>query len=90
MTIVAEDAVEFVRGLKAQRGKDICLMGGGELAKSLFEAGLIDEIGLNTHPVLLGSGIPLFLAMNRQIDLELLECRALKGGCVLLRYRVKW
>ena len=89
VTIVAEDAVEFVRNLKAQRGKDICLMGGGELAKSLFEAGMIDEIGLNTHPVLLGSGIPLFLAMNRQIDLELLECRALKGDCVLLRYRVK-
>jgi hypothetical protein len=41
------------------------------------------------HPVLLGSGIPLFLAMNRQIDLELLECRALKGDCVLLRYGAK-
>jgi hypothetical protein len=41
-------------------------MGGGEPAKSLFEANVIDEIGLNIHPVLLGSGIPLFLPMERQ------------------------
>jgi dihydrofolate reductase len=89
VTILAVDAVAFVRELKQQDGKDICLMGGGELAKSLFEAGLIDEIGFNIHPVLLGSGIPLFHAMSRQIDLELRECRAFKNGCVLVSYRVK-
>jgi dihydrofolate reductase len=87
--IISTDAVAFVRELKQQQGKDICLMGGGELAASLFEAGLIDEIGFNIHPVLLGSGIPLFHRMSRQIDLELLECRRFKNGCVLVRYRVK-
>ena len=89
VTVVREDAAEFVRGLKEQDGKDICLMGGGELARSLFEAGLIDEIGFNIHPVLLGSGIPLFHPMTRQIDLELLECRPFKNGCVYVTYRVK-
>ena len=89
VTIVSEDAAEFVRGLKQHDGKDICLMGGGELARSLFEAGLIDQIGFNIHPVLLGSGIPLFHTMSRQIDLELLECRPFKNGCVLVSYRVK-
>ena len=64
-------------------------MGGGELAKSLFEADLIDEIGFNIHPVLLGSGIPLFHPMTRQIDLELKECKPFKNGCVLVTYRVK-
>jgi dihydrofolate reductase len=64
-------------------------MGGGELAKSLFEAGLIDEIGFNIHPVLLGSGIPLFHEMAHQINLELLECKTFKNGCVFVRYRVK-
>ena len=64
-------------------------MGGGELAKSLFEADLIDEIGLNVHPILLGSGIPLFLPMPRQVKLKLTECRTFKSGCVLLRYRVQ-
>ncbi|MGC2235650.1 MAG: dihydrofolate reductase family protein [Pyrinomonadaceae bacterium] len=87
--IVSENAVEFVRDLKARDGKDICLMGGGNLAKTFFEAGLIDEIGFNIHPVLLGSGIPLFYEMNRQVDLELIECKPFKNGCVYVLYRVK-
>jgi dihydrofolate reductase len=89
VTVVRQDATEFVRALKGQEGKDICLMGGGELARSFFEAGLIDEIGFNIHPVLLGSGIPLFHPMSRQIDLELLDCRPFKNGCVYVTYRVK-
>ena len=87
--IVSENAVEFVKKLKSQKGKDICVMGGGDFAKTLFDAGLIDEIGFNIHPVLLGSGIPLFHEMKRQIDLELLACKPFKNGCVLVTYRVK-
>jgi dihydrofolate reductase len=89
LEIISEDAAQFVRKLKTQEGKDICVMGGGLLAKSLFEADLIDEIGFNIHPVLLGSGIPVFHEMDHQIDLDLLECRVLKNGCVLVTYRVK-
>ena len=89
LEIVAGDAVKFVKRLKKADGADICVMGGGELARSLFEADLIDEIGFNIHPVLLGSGIALFHEMKRQIDLELLECKAFKNGCVYVLYRVK-
>jgi len=87
--IVSEDAVEFVRQLKNEEGKDICVMGGGDFAKTLFEADLIDEVGFNIHPVLLGSGIPLFHEMKQQINLELLECKRFKNGCVYVSYRVK-
>ncbi len=87
--IVSDNAVEFVKKLKTQKGKDICLMGGGDLARTFFEAGLIDEIGFNIHPVLLGSGIPLFHEMDRQVDLELLECRPFKNGCVYVSYKIK-
>jgi dihydrofolate reductase len=87
--IIRTDAAEFVRNLKNEEGKDICVMGGGLLAKSLFEANLIDEIGFNIHPVLLGQGIPLFHEMNHQIDLKLLDCKTFKNGCVLVTYRVK-
>jgi dihydrofolate reductase len=89
LEIVSEDAAEFLGRLKAAEGKDICVMGGGLLAKSLFEADLIDEIGFNIHPVLLGSGIPLFHEMDRQINLELIECKSFKNGTVLVSYRVK-
>ena len=86
---VVADAVGLVRRLKGEPGKDIILMGGGDLARSLFEAGLIDEVGFNVHPVLLGAGVPAFHPMTRQTDLELKECRPFKNGCVLLTYRVK-
>lgn len=87
--IISTDAAKFVRKLKKQPGKDICVMGGGKLAHSLFEAGLIDEVGFNIHPVLLGSGVPLFYPMKRQIDLELIDCQRFKNGCVCVTYRVK-
>ncbi|MDZ7288493.1 MAG: dihydrofolate reductase family protein [candidate division KSB1 bacterium] len=89
MEIISTYAAEFVRALKKQKGRDIWVMGGGEFAKSLFEANVIDEIVLNIHPVLLGAGVPLFHEMKRQIDLELLECKPFKNGCVLVTYRVK-
>ena len=87
--IVAEDPVAFMRALKQQPGKGICVLGGGELAHTLLQADVIDEIGLNIQPVLLGSGIPLFHALPKQINLELLECRPLKSGSVYVRYRIK-
>ena len=87
--IIQEDVVEFIHRLKTEEGKGIFVMGGGLLAKPLFEAKLIDEVGVNIHPVLLGSGIPLFHEMSRQIDLELIECKSFKNGCVSITYRVK-
>jgi len=88
-TIVHDDAADFVRELKGREGKDICVMGGGELARSLLEADLIDEVGFNIHPVLLGQGIPLFHPMPRRIELELKECRPFSNGCVYVLYGVK-
>ncbi len=64
-------------------------MGGGLLAQPLFEANLIDEIGVNIHPMLLGSGIPLFHEISHQIDLELIECKSFKNGCVSISHGVK-
>jgi dihydrofolate reductase len=89
ITLVRDNAVEFVRQLKAQSGRDICLMGGGDFARTLLEADLVDEVGFNVHPVLLGDGIPAFHRMSCQIDLELTSCRQFTTGCVLLTYRVR-
>ena len=87
--VIGEDVVGFIRRLKTEEGKGIFVMGGGLLAKPLFEANLIDEVRVNIHPVLLGSGIPLFHEMSQQIDLELIECKSFKNGCVSVRYRMK-
>ena len=87
--IVNEDATAFVGKLRKRKGKGIVVFGGGELAKSLFEAALIDEIVLNIQPVLLGSGIPLFHEMKKQINLDLIDSRRLKTGGLIVSYRVK-
>ncbi len=87
--LVREDAGEFVRALKKRKGKNITVFGGGNFARSLFEADVIDEVGLNVHPILLGSGIPVFLDPRRRLNLELTESRQLHGGCLLVNYRVK-
>jgi dihydrofolate reductase len=86
--IVSGEAVAFVKKLKQQKGKGIIIFGGGEFARTLFEADLIDEIVLNIQPVLLGSGIPLFHEMTRQIDLKLIDCLPLKEGGLVVTYRV--
>ena len=86
--LVRDDAGAFVRDLKQRSGKGICLMGGGEFARSLFEADMIDEVGLNVHPVLLGSGVPMFLDPCHRVALDLIESRTIGGGCVYSIYRV--
>lgn len=88
-TIVSAGAADLVRSLKAKDGKDICVIGGGILANSLFEAGVIDEVGFNIHPLLLGNGIPSFHKTVTQTDLELVDCKQLKNGCVYVLYNVK-
>ena len=87
--VVAGDAARFVSALKKKKGKGICLFGGGALANSLFKADLIDEITLNIHPILLGSGVPLFHPMKKQINLELSDWKQLKGGHLIVTYQVK-
>ncbi|MFE6098867.1 dihydrofolate reductase family protein [Streptomyces laurentii] len=56
--LIAGDPVETVRALKRQDGKDIWLMGGAELASSLYAE--IDALILKVGPLTIGDGIPLF------------------------------
>jgi len=86
--LVSDDAGDFVRRLKTSPGKGICIMGGGELAGSLFAAGVIDEVGFNMHPILLGAGIPALRDAGRRVPLDLIGVEPIDGGCVYTRYRV--
>lgn len=74
--------------MKAAPGRDIWLCGGGTLA-SLLSDNLIDEIELTVYPLLLGSGIPVFSAVERQTGLDLTATRTHPSGLVALSYRVK-
>jgi len=89
MQLVSTDPAAFVWDLKTRPGKNICLLGGGELAQPLIAAGVVDEIGLNIHPLLLGSGTPLIRDPGHRVRLRLTENRTIDGGCVFVSYRVQ-
>ena len=88
VTLVREDAATFVTELRARDGGEICVIGGGELAATLIRAGLVDDVGVNVHPILLGDGVPLFHRMPRSLDLELVRFEPIAHGCLYALYRV--
>ncbi len=90
VTLIATDALDFVRGLKRAPGKAIYLCGGAELASALFGAQLIDEVVVKLNPVVFGAGIPLFADSIQQTALELTESKVYSNSVVLLHYRVKY
>jgi dihydrofolate reductase len=87
--IVNDDPRTVVAELKKGKGKDIWLFGGGELFRSLLDAGLVDTVEVAVMPVLLGSGIPL-LPPGSDAKLVLTDLiRLPKSGTVALAYSVK-
>lgn len=76
----------FVAKLKAQKGKDIYLGGGGELARSFLQEDLVDELFVGLVPILLGEGVPAFPPSFPQRDFKLTKCKAYPDGSVELRY----
>lgn len=89
VTIVADHIGETVAGLKEEPGKDIWLFGGGELFRSLLEAGLVDTVEVLVDPVLLGGGISLLPAPAQRVSLKLREHKIYKTGIVSLSYDVE-
>lgn len=89
--------VEFVRGpvgefaqrLRAERGKDIWLMGGAALAASFLDAGELDELFVHVVPVLIGEGIPLVSPRRRATELSLTSTHAYPDGVVRLHYSAR-
>ncbi len=92
----APSGVEFVNGpigpfvsrLREQPGKDIWLMGGGELIASFLDAHAIDEFVISVAPVFIGDGIPVIARRHRHVPLELRAVERFEDGLVQLHYRV--
>ena len=89
MTFTQEPPVKLVAKLKKARGKDIWLMGGGELAREFLKDDLVDEIDLGVVPVLLGEGLPVFPPGFPQLDFKLLENKTYSRGLIALKYARK-
>jgi dihydrofolate reductase len=85
-TLLEGDAAEAVAELKQQPGKDLVLLGGGELAQSLMRRRLADEYVLLIHPLVLGSGRRLFDATELGA-LRLVDSVTTTTGVVIGTYR---
>jgi dihydrofolate reductase len=82
--VVADEIAE----LKAQPGKDLAV-GGAGLASTFIELGLVDEYRLFVSPVILGGGTPFFPALDRRIELDLVETRTFGSRVVYLRFSAR-
>lgn len=85
---VREPVADFVARLRQEPGKDIWLVGGGELAGAFFAADAVDALQVFVHPRLIGTGLPLAVGLPRDVPLRLEETHAFTTGLVKLAYRV--
>src|SRR5262245_10182027 len=79
----------FVTRLQEQPGKDIWLMGGGDIIASFLDEHAIDEFVVSVVPVFIGEGIPLIARRHRLVALELKSTESFADGVVQLHYRVQ-
>ncbi len=84
--LVKENIAEEVRRLKQQPGKELAIFGSSDLAVSLMQMGLIDELRIMVNPVVLGNGKPLFKGLSHKVELRLTRTRSFGSGNVLLCY----
>lgn len=86
-TLVKGNVAEEITRLKRQPGKDIGIVGSGTLVRSLLRDGLLDELALMVHPVVLGSGKRLFEEGGDRKALELVDSKTFGTGVLYLTYR---
>ncbi len=85
-TLISSDVTAELTQLKQQPGKNISIGASGTPVGFLLQQGLLDELNLLVHPVVVGAGKHLFEGGTDQVPLKLLESRPLSTGVVALRY----
>jgi dihydrofolate reductase len=86
-TLIGEDVGEEIGRLKQGEGGDIVISGSGALVRSLLQYGLLDELKLMIHPVVMGGGKRLFEDFGEHKALELVDSQTFATGVVYLTYR---
>jgi len=85
-TFVRDEPKRFVEELRKKKGKNIWLLGGGELAQKFLNDDLVDELYLGIVPVLIGEGIPSFATGFPQREFKLIENKTYSGGLIAVKY----
>lgn len=85
-TLLTGDTATAIRDLKQQPGKDIAMSGSVATVRWLLTEGLLDELDLLVHPIVVGKGARLFTDDMPQVPLELLRSTTFETGVVHLTY----
>lgn len=85
---INDNILEEVNKLKKNPGKDIWLYGGASLITHFIHLGLVDEFRLSVHPVVLGSGKPLFIDIKQRLNLKLVNTKTFSSGVIQLCYHL--
>src|SRR5689334_1207376 len=88
-TVVSQLNADWIQALKNQSGKDIWLMGGGQLFRSFLDSGYVDSVEISVIPVLLGNGIPLLPPPYTSAKLRLFNSKIYRSGRVSLAYEIQ-
>jgi len=86
---VVEPVAEFSRRLRKAPGKNIWMMGGGDVIASFLDEGAIDEFVITIVPTFIGDGIPLIARRHREVPLRLRSVKHFPDGVVQVHYDVK-
>jgi dihydrofolate reductase len=86
---VTESISAFAEHLRTQPGKNVWMMGGGEIIGSFLDEGAIDEFIITVVPTFIGEGIPLLVPERREVTLRLLGLQQFPDGVVQLHYEVQ-
>jgi dihydrofolate reductase len=89
VTIVSHLSQDWLKALRAESGKDIWLMGGGELFRSLLEMNAVDMVEVHVIPVLLGGGVPLLTPPAQRTKLSLASNKIYRSGQLSLIYDIQ-
>ncbi|MGB7069112.1 MAG: dihydrofolate reductase family protein [Pyrinomonadaceae bacterium] len=84
---INSDIRQRVLEIKNQPGENIWLYGGAKMVTNLLNLDLIDEFRLAVHPVIIGSGKPLFQNIEDRHKLTLIEVEGYRSGVILVKYR---
>jgi dihydrofolate reductase len=86
---VSEPIKAFAERIRNGSGKNVWLMGGGEIIGAFLDEGAIDEFIVSIIPIFIGEGIPLLVPRHREVPLHLTSARPFSDGVVQLRYQVR-
>ncbi|WP_110929907.1 dihydrofolate reductase family protein [Paenibacillus bouchesdurhonensis] len=87
-SFINNNILEAINQLKNKPGKDIWLYGGASLITTFIHLGLVDELRLSVHPVVLGEGKPLFIDVKQRLNLKLMDTKRFSSGVVQLCYQI--